>query len=876
MANLTGEYDVAVEVSVSAVNKILAALQENQDPEYPRLPHSIRMALDDTPRGPGDPVPASDRTGVQAAVEAQVSAPSLSLPSGWVIGDGIGWMARGLGGRWPGSERSDVTLQANIRAWIRADAESEPTLPEFIHGDLLLHADVVRTSFQLEPPTMLAGVGPGAARRWDLGGVIPPWGDEFVGVDRDSMSVVFQQAPGTTVSEEQRQRIQRIVLNSLRGDFDPITFKVSLPDDVRRWDYKLDPGRASVMVMVVVSDRGTSPNAPNSVAAGFKPAGADFGIAVGRDFLLPLMKSQLIRDFPPSYSFSQYRVNGTVRPDWPGTVFELQPGRIVARIHGSGEISWWGADDSFMFDIELAFGLHVVNGSVEPFAIGDPVVNLHDVAVAEGYIEGEARGRIRQERDKALAAARPQIREQLAVQTKLEDILEGFHPEDAQVAVTGVEIRPEGIVVSGRIGLAPTQPVVVRQVKREGMLDALESWVPGGTIDRFVWSRDAIVADLLARGGTARLGDRVEEHRFVTEELGPVPAQPLGMLRCLEVQGHRLTTGGQMAPVAGHTCGFLVPIPPWPILDAVVREGARMPLMAMRGIRPDGTVGIVGHYGPWAMGLAPSEGGTTMVVHLATGRWAETAKELQEGLKAVGEAAVIAVVLVPEGGLDGGASSIETGAALMVGEDVNGTWSRALDVSAPATVIVGPRGDIAWKDEGEFSGAKLARALGKVAEPGGKVTWRPLRLGVAADDRPPEFPIRLEGGGELSLRRVRGHEALVAFWTSWSQPSIEQLRELAGAYRASEGRRPIVLAVGDGETADSAARIQKLEQLPFPVIPDPDRRIAARYGVSCWPTTVWISKRMRVEAVTFGLGTLNGHGRDGGYEPEPGRGPVKM
>ena len=869
MANLTGEYDVAVELSIGAVNRVLAAMQENDDPAYPVLPHSMRMRLDDRPRGPGDPVPAPERTGFRGDVEVQVSAPSLSLPSGWVVGDGIGWMAKGLGGRWPRPERSDVTIHVNLRAWARTDPEAAASLPEFLHGDLFLHADLVRTSFRLEPATAFDRAGPGAARLRGAGGVLPPWGDEFIGIDRDSMSAVFQPAAGTSVSDEERQLIQRIVLNVLRGDFDIMTFKVSFPDDVRRWDYKLDPGRGSALAMLVVTDRGTSQNAPQGVA-GFKPAGADFGIAVGREFLLPLVRSQLIRDFPASYSFSEWGVSATVRPDWAGASFGLEPGRIVARLAGSGEISWWGVDDSFSFDVELAFGLQVVNGSVEPVAIGDPVVNLHGIAVGEGYIEGKTRSRLREERDNALAVARPQIRQQLAEQRRLEKLIEGFHPGPPGVAVTGVEIRAEGIVVSGRIGVAPTQPVVVRQRKRGGMLDAFESWIPGGTIDRFVWTREGLVVS--ARGAFTGPGGRTEEHRFVTEENPAGPASPFGSLRCLEVQGRRVTAAGQMAPVSGHTCGFTVPVPPWPVVDGILGADGLMPVMPMRGRRPDGSVGVVGHYSPWASGLAPAEGATTMVVHFASGGWEETAKELAEGLKGAKEAAVVAMVLLPDDAMTDAAAALESEAGLLVGEDVDGRWSRAFGVTAPATVIVGPRGEVAWKDEGELSASKLSRTLAKVAEPGGNVTWRPLRLGVVAGDRPPEFPIRLRGGGELSLRRTTGRDTVLAFWTSWSEPSLEQLRELARAVDASEGTAPIVLAIGDGESADSAARIEKREGLPFPVIPDPDRVISRRYGVGCWPTTVWIGRAMRVEAVTFGVSFI-GNGDGGPHRYEEPRSP---
>src|SRR5205085_168192 len=81
-----------------------------------------------------------------------------------------------------------------------------------------------------------------------------------------------------------------------------------------------------------------------------------------------------------------------------GASFDLVPGRIEFRLHGDGDISWWGIDDHFTFDVRQDFSLEVDDGGLRPVAVGDPVVDLHDVAVGGGYIEGKARTAIRDER----------------------------------------------------------------------------------------------------------------------------------------------------------------------------------------------------------------------------------------------------------------------------------------------------------------------------------------------------------------------------------------------------------------------------------------------------------------------------------------------
>jgi hypothetical protein len=848
--DLTGEYDVTAEVSVGAVNRILAAVHENEDPRYPVMAHSLRFLMSDVSRGAQDPVLPSERTGLQAEVEVQLSPPTVSLPQAGSLGDGIVVLGRMLPGRWGEVPRaSDVSLRVGIRAWVRGSPQ--PTVPEFLHGDVVVNTDIVRTRFEtgLGEVFLPRLVGPSLLT------------DTFIGLDRGSgLQVLYQPAPGTTVTEDERLLVQQVIRNFVRSDAEPVTFKLTVPEEVHHFDFKLHPANASASLMFVLTDRTPSAGAPDGVAGGLVPSGADFAIAIGRGFLLPLLKSNLVEGLLNEYTFSKVGVSATVRPDWAGSGFELEPGRIVLTVAGNGNISWWGIDDSFTFTVRQVFTLHVVGGSLEPAADGDPVVDFSDIAVGEGYIEGKARDRIREERDKALDQARDQIREQLEVGKRLEDVLAGFHPSPADVQLTGVEIRHEGVVVPGRIGLTPSRPVVVRQVKHDGMIDALESWIPGGTIDRFVWTTREPELMAMARGSGAfgQSVGAVEEHRFVTEDIPPGPVAVLGAL-CLEVQGTRITPGGGLAPISGSTCGFWFPIPPF--LGEWRKSGRRMPVLPLQGVRPDGRVGVVGHYDPWAAGLAPARGPTSMLVHFAAGPWEGEEAALRDILGRVkrGMGVVVVGVLPPGGLAQVSRSSLPGAGAVLFTEDYDGRWSEALGVAkAPATVLVGPGGQVVWGGEGRPTPTKAAKALEEYAEPTGEVSWQALRLGVSTGDRAPEFAFPLEVGGDFSLRRLRGRRVALAFLDLRSEPSVEHLRHLRRAYERAGRAAPVLLAIGDGEGPDQVSEVARAERLPFPLLPDPERSISKRYGVGCWPVTVWIRPDMRVEAVDFGLTAWDG------------------
>jgi peroxiredoxin len=845
MTNLTGEYDVVAEVGVSLLNGILGAVHENQDRNYPMMPHSLNLFIDDTHHGDSDPIPASERTGIRSRIEVQVSTPTVSLPVDSLVvrPDFLGSAEGSIAARstppaptaastqsrlHPGVadpfgvllegiivpptlfDLPRVTARVRVRAWVR-DA-TEPALPEFLDGDLYVTTGLVRSD--------VAGVGP------------------FLTLDRTSGPLVaFQPAAGTDMSDQQRQIVASIVRNFIRADTDPATFRISLPPEVRHFDFKLQPEarRPSILVMFMLTDRAPGPGARSSVGAGLLPDGTDFAIAVGRDYMLGVLRSHLFQGLPEEYHYSKLGVSATVRPDFAGATFDLEPGRIVFSLGGDGEISWFGIDDHFTFTVRQAFGLQVVDGALEPVADDDPVVDLDDVAVGGDYIEGKARAQIREQRDAALATGASQLRDAFDVRKQLEKIISGINPRPAGVALTGVEIRPEGVLVPGTVALAASGPVVVGQVGRAGLNDALESWIPGGTVERFVWERFPL-PDV-----------RVEDHRFVTEA---ITGTFFGGF-CLRVEGTRVTAGGGVAPVSGSACFQFSPVigPVTGVSAAISR-----PLVPLTSPAADGGVRVIGHYDPWAPGRVPSKGHANLLLHFGSKGADETVKLLRDALRGVRkrDAAIMAVGVVRS---EGHALARRLGPSddVLVVEDEDGQWARAFDVSdVPATVIVGQQGEVAWRDTSAITAKKLAAAIDKHAKAGGEVAMNPIRLAIGLNERPPDVPLRLADGSELSLRRLKGRPIALTFWTSRSEPSLDHL-EFLREMQMTRGRgAPVTIAVGDGESPERVARILKEKEFPFLLLPDPDRRVSRMFGVWCWPCTVWIRPDQRVEAIDFG------------------------
>lgn len=266
---------------------------------------------------------------------------------------------------------------------------------------------------------------------------------------------------------------------------------------------------------------------------------------------------------------------------------------------------------------------------------------------------------------------------------------------------------------------------------------------------------------------------------------------------------------------------------------------------------------VVGHYDPWASGLVPSAGPTNLLVHFAEGDWAEAEAVLGKALAATDrrDAAIVVVGVLGAGELAQlSDTTMDSDATLHLTEDPAGSWAAAFGTGeAPATVLVGPDGHERWRDEGKLDPAGLGRVLDEQLEVGGEVSWRALQLAVAETDEAPDVPLQLGEGSAVPLRRLRGASAVLSFWTSCSEPSIEQLRQLREALDSRRENHPNVLGIGDGESAEQVAELAKRERLPFPLVPDPERVIARQLGVSAWPATVQVRPDGRVEAVDLGL-----------------------
>jgi peroxiredoxin len=493
---------------------------------------------------------------------------------------------------------------------------------------------------------------------------------------------------------------------------------------------------------------------------------------------------------------------------------------------------------------------------------------------------------------------------------------------DVELSFSRALIDPDGIVLGGRFDIGPAPAAVAFFTEKvpssselavpflEKQFNALLSWIPGGTIERFRWKEVTLL------GGVVQ-GFEVR-HRFVasppqvaldaTAAAPPAPAPPGSSpsapaatatlasifgwppsFWCLEVHGRQFAGSGTQS-VSGSVCGLTIAVP-----SLEIASTERLTVRV-----PDGRGGFLADVDPWggfrphAFARDPATRGF-LLVHRFGGE--EAVKVLRVVLatfdRASREGAARAAAghggaVRPVGGVTspvhrgarhggparGGGSPFilpllvvegraserpsivrEAAAELVTTGDAEGAWRKRLKLERPGTtVLVGPGGRELWRDAGPLRSEALEKVLAGLREAPSRPPRRTsLGLAVGLGALAPDvlFPCGLEG--LVATRKLRGREFVIAFWTSWSEASLEELSRLAADASRDEGEGPVVLCVNDGEPREVAERALQERGVDLKLVTDPDRAVSRRYGVSCWPTVVRVDRKGRVAGVRFGL-----------------------
>ena len=886
MANpLTGDYDVVVEIAVGAIDRILATAHQQSASEAasPQFPYSLTARVGDRPKivqfelaeamleeyfGHGKVDIGSLSDDVLAELQDQVAVAKTtrrkladiadpSAATGPLVGaiENLASLSvvRGLARIQLGTPTLALTpgssTKLSVRAQIRAAYYPDPgtnELPKPIHGEVLA--------------TFLPTYNASGAD-----------GKPALEVKPAAAGVAFTPAQGTSLTASEAKRIAREVQRFVDSKFGPSSVK--LPDKFPFREFTSIVGTHSAIALPVKLSSVIFPPSVISVGELFLAPTDDFAIAIGKDYIGTMLQPVLaqIEQLRVGYDLTDavFGITWASFSAWVSNVtLEWLPDELKLVVTGAGHL--WkavGSDEDYNFTITQYFGLSLDIGkqAISLHAIGGPALAGNLPQEAADYANSE----IPKYLGPALDGANNAIKQ---AQSALPSLSGALAPFDAGASAryTRVEIAFDCIILHGSV-TASSRPAVAMDFAPtpDGTgLDAFNSWIPAGTIDRFVWNWvTPNPANPLPWAGIVH--EVKEPHEFILRwsakpgqkpwEVQPPPWKLYRM--CLSIEGTQTGSISGIADVSGGTC-CAVGVPEW--LFILPAWWAKVLAVPIWGPDPgeaalDGA--IVAHLNVRAEVAPAAAVRSSALIHFADGS-APPLPALSEALRRSkhAQAAVPVIVVMPRGSFAQTRSVVERSLGafapdlevpLAITEDYDASWSGAFGVAgAPATYLMSAGGEVAWNHRGQPDTAALAAALNEHVTAATRRRSRPPRAAVRIGAMAPELPP--DHARPHARRLGGGKRCLLLFWKSWSMPCINELVRLGTMHDRAGEQGPAILAIGDGEDTRSIEQVARAHHLRLPLVADPNREIARRYGINCWPAIVSVRHDGLIDRIHYG------------------------
>jgi hypothetical protein len=849
---LTGDFEAVLQVGGGTIDRLLATMHQNHgvDPDRPTFPHSVALRIGDH----------GAVGGVRGSVWAQTSTPRVELIHG-------------------ATDRFEIEI--GVRARYRADAGTTP-LAEFINGS-------VRAVYRLATvdPNCIGWAGIASDYIWPR-------------VESDSISFDGTAVDGGLLGQLERVLDSQAIDERITRQFAALllTQFAAAPQKVGR-SFRVGSMRSlniggSSAVVIPVGMAGGPPLGRLDSADQILLDGNDMALAVSREYIMSVVQASL--DDLRSRFYHEIEVRTEIdvglfdvealdihygvrltnaTADWAATqVSGSSAAVITVRVSGAALTSRSIFNIDFDVEQQILLTFDVGNEGIALSALGPPSVGT------SGILGGFAHDAIRDEVSNEVRNLLGQLAGGLGMRGRTAELVDQLRLLDARADAhfENANFSQDGVVFGGRISLSGRRPPAATFVKANDQdgFSAYQSWIPGGRVDRYEWSWTWANAAATPGAYTAAdrfvllresAGGRTNFGRMVGVE-APLPGLDGSGRVCLNVRGMQVdsVSGALVAVESGPQCqrfGFVVALHPGEGMGRLLlREYEDAPVNSPGPPRESGLVEVGGR-------VSDRPGTNTLVVH-STRMWErETTSSLMSGLSAASrrDAGLLVLALFPDGVLetwdaDGWGRmrelAVELPAQLLLGEDINGRWSAALQLTSepagPAWRLVSPNGGVTWTHDGVLEPQQLASALDAFLFPsdfvgitrnsggierGSRVSAGALNpyFGHVTEPHCPPIPL---GRGVGSV--------IVAFAQRDSVTSKLLVEQIRREHAASGDAADFVAVVVDGAGVDAIPEEERVV-----VIADSIGVIADRFDVHHWPTTVRINDRGVVTDVQHGV-----------------------
>lgn len=821
MSSLTGDFPAIFQVSGGTINRLLASMHQNNwsDDWTPSLPHSVEFRIGE--EGAYD-VPVG-------VVAAQIGVPRIRLRHGST--DRFG-------------------LEVGIRASYEPDPWAGP-LADFIHGTVTAEYELTRPD-PAWPGWSRVDVSQYLAVRVVEGSV------EFSG----ELGAGWGWSGGVPDSEAITPLIAAEITKLLQTSFQatPIPAPRFGPGRLRSLE-----GWGSVVAGPVDLTAGRIESINEEWLGG-----RDVGLALSSDFLLSRLQDSLdglalAATVHIDYGIGSADYNVGISPGSPEWRASGDRASITLGITGSATSDDWELPNvhiDVVQTVDLRFDAANRRFTLTPAPpavtadAGGPFGGVIEDQVEE-IVAAQLRNRIGPALQPATAALNDFLRGGDALGAELRSLDRWL-----TLRLDEAVFRPDGVAVRGKIRVAArSKPVVTfAPTADRTAFTALKSWIPGGQVTRVYWTwywpsgekghtKPDYTDRFLLRGPPGGSPEAPDVKH------GPLPGLDGngGVVLSVDAEVVDADSGElvELTDVPAHWIGFHYRFPwelPPGIGDLYWRE--ELQLGGGDGPHPDELdLGAITR--PLRRPKVSST--NTLIVTQGHSLTLETIETVERalvdherpdaGLLTVtvfgeGEAARLEPAVV--GRLNQLRGELDT--PLLVAETVDSVLRDGLALpggsAEPSFRLISPSGGVTWSHDGPLSSEALVTALNstlmsspppapEVAAAGpvpGTQLWESVSDGPGPDGLgAPAPPLGRHGDGPR----------LVVFVDSRSPASVEQVRNVE--------RRGTAVFVNGG--LDDVRTLNSQLEDALDAIPDPGGAIAARLGISCWPTTVRLDER---------------------------------